>query len=90
MRAKLARIDVGEIVANGASTNRSLRFEDTFGELGCVRRIHFQNKECEPLGGLGADAGKFLELFDEAGDGFCDVHAQNRPGIFSPPVRLPS
>jgi hypothetical protein len=37
--------------------------------------FHFQDKEGEPLSGLGPDAGQLFELFDEPVDGFCDVHS---------------
>src|SRR5438045_113291 len=74
MRAKLAGIDVGQIVANRTTTNGPFHFEDGFGELGRIRLIHFQDKEGKPLSGLRADSRKFLELVDEPADRFCDIH----------------
>src|SRR2546425_2670954 len=71
MRAELAWIDIRKVVAHGASPNGSFDLEDRFGQFGGIGLIHLQYEKCEPMSGLGADAGKLLELFDESVDRLC-------------------
>jgi hypothetical protein len=82
--AKLAGIDVGQVVADRAAANGPFHFEDGFGNLLRIRGIHLQHEECETLRGFCPDAGKLFELFNEPVYGLRDIHALEQSGNFHP------
>ena len=66
-----AGIDIGDVVADGAEAEAGFEGVDGVGEGGGVFLGGAEDVEGEALGGFGADAGKFFEFVDEAGERLC-------------------
>ncbi len=65
--ADAAGIGVGDVLTDGAEGNALLHLQDRLGQGMGLGGGHAEQVVGEPLGELGAHAGKFVELLDEAG-----------------------
>jgi hypothetical protein len=64
----MARVDIGQVIADGATADRSLNFENGLRNLSRFDGIHFENKERQPLCRLHSNSRKFFELIDQPAD----------------------
>ena len=71
-RAIDARIDIGDVVADGAEAQLCLELADGVGERIGIRGARAQNVKGEALRALGSDAGQLAQLLDEARHGLCE------------------
>jgi hypothetical protein len=68
--AKMARVYIGQVIADRATADRSLDFENGFRDLSGFDGVHFENKKCQSLGRLETNPRQFLELIDKPADRF--------------------
>lgn len=74
-----ARVDVGDVIADGAEAEVGLQLADGVGQgLGVLRR-GAEDVEGEALGAAGSNAGELAELVDEAAHGLGETSHLGKP-----------
>src|ERR1700733_458071 len=68
-----ARVDVGDVVADGAEPQLGLELAHGVGERVGIRHAGAEDVEGKALRALGADAGKLAQLLDEARHRLCET-----------------
>ena len=67
------RVDVGDVVANGAEAQLGLHFADGVGEQGSVVFAGAKDVESQPLGALVADARQLLQFVNQPSHWFGEL-----------------